>query len=493
MLLSNVAGKASFTIYIVYLILQTTMICSSLRALRTAYSNAQLTRIKAATTSTSANVLSRGPRSILADRMRSAIIQTFGLEYESQDPMVVPAGKPEFGDYQCNIAMMLAKKLGTKPQDIAKRLMDNIDTDNILAKDSLSIAGPGFINMKLDETYIKRKISAIYSDPTRLSIAPYDKPIRIVVDFSSPNIAKEMHVGHLRSTIIGDSISRILEFLGHDTVRINHVGDWGTQFGMLICFLKENHPKYYQACIEAKDDSQAVDSVPIKDLVEFYKAAKKRFDEDKAFEEASRGEVVKLQAGDVQSIRAWKAICHVSRVEFDKIYKMLDIKVEERGESFYNPMLKSVVDELEDRGIAVISEGASCIFLPGYKNSDGTPLPLIVKKTDGGYLYATTDLAAVKHRVNTEKANRVLYVTDIGQAQHFEMVYKAAELASLYDPKIVQLKHVPFGLVQGEDGKKFKSRAGDTVKLKDLLDEAVRIASEDMTKRLNKEVNVSII
>jgi len=257
---------------------------------------------------------------------------------------------------------------------------------------------------------------------------------------------------------------------------------------MLIRFLKENHPDYYRACIEANSDDQAVQKVPIKDLVEFYKAAKKRFDDDKVFEEASRGEVVKLQAGDPQSIRVWKAICHVSRVEFNKIYDMLDIKVEERGESFYNPMLKSVVDDLESRGISVVSEGASCIFLPGYKNGDGTPLPLIVKKSDGGYLYATTDLAAVKHRVQTEKADRILYITDIGQAQHFEMVYKAADLAGLYDSKKVQLKHVPFGLVQGEDGKKFKSRSGETVKLKDLLDEAVRIASEDMAKRLSKEV-----
>ena len=247
--------------------------------------------------------------------------------------------------------------------------------------------------------------------------------------------------------------------------------------------MKENHPDYFKACIESSDDETAMKSVPIKDLVEFYKAAKKRFDEDKNFEEASRSEVVQLQSGNPTSLRAWRAICQVSRVEFDKIYSLLNITVLERGESFYNPMLRDVVDDLVAKDVAVTSEGATCVFLPGYKNSDGTPLPLIVKKTDGGFLYATTDLAAIKHRVSQEKADRVLYVTDVGQAQHFEMVYKAANLAGYYDASKTQLKHVPFGLVQGEDGKKFKSRSGDTVKLKDLLDEAIRIASNDMAIR----------
>ena len=297
----------------------------------------------------------------------------------------------------------------------------------------------------------------------------------------------------MRSTIIGDSISKILEFLGNDILRINHVGDWGTQFGMLIRYLKENHPDYFKLCIEKNElltEDDAMAKVPIKDLVEFYKSAKKRFDEDKEFEEASRLEVVKLQNGDPQSLRAWKAICEVSRVEFNKIYELLDIKILERGESFYNPMLKSIVEELEASGLAVPSDGAVCIFLPGYKNGDGSPMPLIIKKSDGGYLYATTDLAAVRQRVHDEKADRVLYITDIGQSQHFEMVFKAAEASKLFQPDKVQLKHVPFGLVQGEDGKKFKSRSGETVKLKDLLDEAIRIAGEDLKLRRNSQEGI---
>jgi arginyl-tRNA synthetase len=310
--------------------------------------------------------LKRGPRSIVGDRVKAAIALSFGSEFDKQDPMVVPSGKPEYGDYQCNAAMILSKKLGLKPLDIANKIMENLVVDNVLSKESLSIAGPGFINMKLDHIYIKRKLIEMYRDPSRLSIAPYDKPTRIIVDFSSPNIAKEMHVGHLRSTIIGDSLSKILEFLGHDILRINHVGDWGTQFGMLIRFLKENHADYYKACIESDDDEAAMATVPIKDLVDFYKSAKKRFDSDKEFEEASRGEVVRLQAGDAQSLRAWKAICQVSRVEFNKIYELLRINVLERGESFYNPLLSGIVDRLEEKKIAVISEGATCIFLPGY-------------------------------------------------------------------------------------------------------------------------------
>ena len=257
-----------------------------------------------------------------------------------------------------------------------------------------------------------------------------------------------MHVGHLRSTIIGDSLSRLLEFNGHDVLRLNHVGDWGTQFGMLITYL----------------NSQGEGSRNISDLVQFYKAAKKRFDEDIEFQDTARNEVVKLQSGDKDSLKAWQDICDVSRVEFNKIYEMLDIEnLQERGESFYNPLLLEIVKELESSGLGEESQGALCVFLPGYKNLDGTPQPLIVRKSDGGFLYATTDMAAVKHRVNTEKADRILYVTDVGQSQHFEMIFKAADSAGFLekekDGSRVELKHVPFGLVQGEDGKKFKVSA----------------------------------
>jgi arginyl-tRNA synthetase len=223
--------------------------------------------------------------------------------------------------------------------------------------------------------------------------------------------------------------------------------------------------------------------VVIGDLVEFYKASKKRFDEDADFSKASKEEVVKLQSGDEGSLRAWTRICDVSRLEFSKIYERLDVHINERGESFYNPMLASLVKELEDGGSAVQSEGASCIFLPGYTNPDGTPQPMIIKKSDGGFLYATTDLAAIRQRVRDEKADRVLYVTDVGQSQHFEMVFKIARATNLVGDK-TELKHVPFGLVQGEDGKKFKSRSGDTVRLRDLLDQAVVTAEEGMLTRL---------
>ena len=300
------------------------------------------------------------------------------------------------------------------------------------------------------------------------------------MDFSSPNIAKEMHVGHLRSTIIGDTLSNCLTFAGHDVLRLNHVGDWGTQFGMLVEHLRDEYP---QALLNNQD-------VDLGDLVTLYKAAKKRFDVDEEFKARAREGVVKLQAGDAESLVAWESLCRASRVEYQKIYDRLNIVgLHERGESFYNPYLEDVITELQNLGLAVESEGATAVFLEGYANRDGSPLPMLVRKSDGGYNYATTDLAAVRHRVQFdpndggEKADRVLYVTDAGQSQHFEMVFAAARKAGFL-PDSVSLEHVPFGLVQGEDGKKFATRSGDTVKLKDLLDEAVRIAGEDIKSRM---------
>ena len=305
---------------------------------------------------------------------------------------------------------------------------------------------------------------------------------KVVVDFSSPNIAKEMHVGHLRSTIIGDTLSNVLTFAGHDVLRLNHVGDWGTQFGMLVEHLRDEYPEAL-----LNNNNQDVD---LGDLVTLYKAAKKRFDVDEEFKVRAREGVVKLQAGDAESLAAWESLCRASRVEYQKIYDRLNIVgLHERGESFYNPFLEGVVTELQNLGLAVESEGATAVFLEGYANRDGSPLPMLVRKSDGGFNYATTDLAAVRHRVQFdpneggEKADRVLYVTDAGQSQHFEMVFAAAKKAG-FVPDTVSLEHVPFGLVQGEDGKKFATRSGDTVKLKDLLDEAVRIAGEDIKSRM---------
>ena len=426
-------------------------------------------------------------RNILSERVRNALVEAFGDDGKEADTMLVPA-KPEFGDFQCNAALPLAKKLKEKPKDLAEKLMATLakDVHDVVA--TMDISGPGFINLHLSDSYVKNKLTAMLRDPERLAISPVTLKQRVIVDFSSPNIAKEMHVGHLRSTIIGDSLSRVLEFLGHDVLRLNHVGDWGTQFGMLIRFMQEKYPDITTTTTNGGPSKAVLGGAELGDLVEFYRAAKKRFDEDKEFEAAARAEVVKLQGGDEGSLQAWRAICDLSRIEFQKIYDMLQVQVEERGESFYNPMLPSIVQELETQGAAVQSEGATCVFVPGYTNPDGTPQPLIIKKSDGGFLYATTDLAAIRHRAKEEQADRVLYVTDVGQSQHFEMVFKAASSSGLVDSTKTELKHVPFGLVQGEDGKKFKTRSGDTVKLKDLLDEAIRIAEEDFSSRLQRSV-----
>jgi arginyl-tRNA synthetase len=302
----------------------------------------------------------------------------------------------------------------------------------------------------------------------------------VVVDFSSPNIAKEMHVGHLRSTIIGDCLARVLEFRGHPVLRLNHVGDWGTQFGMLITHLKQVAP-------EALETADAVD---LGDLVAFYRQAKARFDDDDAFQATSREEVVKLQGGDPVSLKAWGLLCDQSRREFQAIYDRLDIALRERGESFYNPYLQAVVDDLKAAGLLVIDDGAGCVFLEGVSGKDGQPLPLIVQKSDGGFNYATTDLAAIRYRFapvpEGDGAGRVIYVTDAGQASHFAGVFQVARRAGWIPPG-ASVEHVPFGLVQGDDGKKLKTRAGDTVRLKDLLDEAVERAEADLRRRLQEE------
>jgi len=403
--------------------------------------------------------------------------------FDMSDVMVTPATKLEFGDYQCNAAMGLAKHVGLSPRDCAMKIVEGIKPLIEGIMEEPDIAGPGFINLRFTSEYLSSSMKQMALDSDgRLAIPEAQQKKKIVVDFSSPNIAKEMHVGHLRSTIIGDTLSNVLTFAGHDVTRLNHVGDWGTQFGMLVEHLREEYP----AAIE-KENAENVD---LGDLVLLYKAAKQRFDKDEDFKVRAREGVVKLQAGDEESLNAWEALCAASRVEYQKIYDTLNIEgLEERGESFYNPYLNDVVSELEGMGLAVESEGAKAVFLDGFTNRDGTALPMLVRKSDGGFNYATTDLAAIKHRVQLddgEKADRVLYVTDAGQSQHFEMVFAAANLAK-FIPTDVSLEHVPFGLVQGEDGKKFATRSGDTVKLKDLLDEAVRIAGEDVTSRLESE------
>ena len=409
----------------------------------------------------------------LKEKLKQALGKAFGDDYADADPILVPASNPKFGDFQANMALSLAKKLGKKPRDIAQQVVDNLDVSDICEKPE--IAGPGFINLRLQISYLEAQLNSIQKD-SRLGVPTAKQPKREVVDFSSPNIAKEMHVGHLRSTIIGDAIARILEFRGHDVLRLNHVGDWGTQFGMLITNLREVSP-------EALTTANALD---IGDLVNFYKQAKKRFDEDEEFQEKSRNEVVKLQAGAEDTIHAWKLLCQQSRKEFQVIYDLLDIKVEERGESFYNPLLPEVVEDLDKAGLLESSDGAKVVFLEGFKNREGEPLPLIVQKSDGGYNYATTDLAALRHRIQKEEAKRLIYVTDAGQANHFAGVFQVANRAN-WIPEDVEIVHVPFGLVLGEDGKKLKTRSGETVRLRDLLDEAVSRCRNDLETRLKEE------
>jgi arginyl-tRNA synthetase len=387
--------------------------------------------------------------------------------------MVVASTNPKFGDYQCNLAMSLTKPLKSNPRAIATQIIDNLIIDEIC--ETPEIAGPGFINLRLKTDYLQIQLQKMLGDE-RLNIPKVNPNQKMIVDFSSPNIAKEMHVGHLRSTIIGDSIARVLEFQGHEVLRLNHVGDWGTQFGMLITYLKEVYP-------DALTTANALD---LGDLVEFYRQAKVRFDQDETFKETSRQEVVRLQAGAEDSRRAWQLLCEQSRREFQLIYDDLGIKLTERGESFYNQFLPQIVEELDKIGLLVENQGAKCVFLEGFTNKEGEPLPLIVQKTDGGYNYATTDLAALRHRIETEKATRIIYVTDAGQSNHFMQFWQVAKRAG-WIPENVELVHVAFGVVKGEDGKKLKTRSGETVRLRELLDEAVNYAKKDLETRIKAE------
>ena len=409
----------------------------------------------------------------LKNAVSDALVKAFGEDCKDTDPLVVQASNPKFGDYQSNVALSLTKILKKNPRVIAQELIDALDVAELC--ETPTIAGPGFINFTLKPSYLETLLKELQQSD-RLGVETVSEPQKVVVDFSSPNIAKEMHVGHLRSTIIGDSIARVLEFRGQDVLRLNHVGDWGTQFGMLITYLKEAYP----------DALTKADALDIGDLVAFYKKAKIRFDEDEAFKEASRKQVVALQSGDEESRQAWQLLCDQSRREFQKIYDTLDIKITERGESFYNPYLADVVKDLDKTGLLEEDAGAQCVFLEGFKNKDGDRLPLIVQKSDGGFNYATTDLAAIRYRIKEDGAERIVYVTDSGQAGHFAQVFQVAKRANFLTDD-VDAVHVPFGLVQGEDGKKLKTRSGETIKLKDLLDEAVIRSRADIEKRLKED------
>lgn len=405
---------------------------------------------------------------LLVDLFTQAAKQAFP-ELESANMDIAQSTNEKFGHYQCNSPMKLAKILGKAPRAIADALTQHLDKAGVIL--STEIAGPGFINIVLLPKFLEERTTTIVHDP-HLGIDLHKPPQRIVIDFSSPNIAKEMHVGHLRSTIIGDSLARLFEFLGDSVLRINHVGDWGTAFGMLIAYLKENHPEILKGA-----------PTTLQNLMEWYKKSKQQFDEDAEFKKRSQLQVVALQGGEPEALAAWKIICEISRTSFQEIYDILDIKLQERGESFYNPLLPGIVKELESKGLITISDGAKCMFLEGFVNRDGDPLPLMVQKSDGGYNYDTTDMAAIKQRIFDEKGERLIYVTDSGQGVHFQQVFAAAEKAGYLDPQKVRVDHVPFGLVLGNDGKKFKTRSGDTEKLIDLLNNAVIKALEILHER----------
>jgi arginyl-tRNA synthetase len=383
------------------------------------------------------------------------------------------------GDYQCNVAMPLFQKLKAanalpggvaSPQQVAQAIIDNVPKDNPVLCD-LTVNGPGFVMSRIKEEFLERGVNEIVrrGAPPKPKCADNDDDgsnSTVVVDFSSPNIAKEMHVGHLRSTIIGEAVCRILEYTGKSVKRVNHVGDWGTQFGMLIQYLKEEYPDFHQ------------DVPNITDLTAFYKNAKSRFDESAEFKKISQLNVVELQAGDEECRKIWQVLCDVSRKEFEKVYDRLDITVEECGESFYNDKIPPVIEEFMSRGMISVEEGgAKCVFVPNFK------IPLMLQKSDGGYGYDSTDMAAIKYRLHDLKARQIVYITDFTQGDHFQMVFAAAKKIGWVDDDSHRLDHIGFGTVQGEDGKRFKTRSGDTVRLVDLLDEAVSRMEASLRER----------
>lgn len=400
-------------------------------------------------------------------------------------PIISPCNNPKFGDYQCNNAMPLFATFKGKedapfknPREIATAILDALPESPLISE--TSIAGPGFINARVSTEWLSKELQGLLRNGSSSWAPPLPQGReKVIVDFSSPNIAKEMHVGHLRSTIIGDTICRLLEFSGAHVLRLNHVGDWGTQFGMLIEFLKEETGGSPENASKAVGDLQA-----------FYKKAKAKFDEDEDFKLRAQKAVVKLQGGDPESLALWRGICDVSRREFDSLYKRLGVELEERGESFYNALIPDVLAELEENKVSILSDGAMCVFPKGKDgeiDTDGTPL--IVQKSDGGFNYASTDLTAIKQRLFTENADWIIYVTDVGQQSHFKMVFETAERAGWLEAGAragrgaPRIDHVGFGLVLGEDGKRFRTRSGEVVRLVDLLDEAKKRCLAQLEER----------
>ena len=394
-------------------------------------------------------------QALLSEKVSQAMIAA-GAPADCE-PQVRQSAKAQFGDYQANGIMAVAKKLGQAPRQLAEQVLQHLDLTGIASK--VEIAGPGFINIFIDGRWLAQQVEQALTQP-RLGVTAVT-PQTIVVDYSAPNVAKQMHVGHVRSTIIGDAAVRTLEFLGHKVIRANHVGDWGTQFGMLIAWLEKQQSEHHE-------------EIALADLEEFYREAKRAYDEDEAFAERARGYVVKLQGGDEYCRAMWKKLVDITMAQNQLVYDRLNVTLTRKdvmGESLYNDMLPGIVADLKAKGLAQESEGATVVFLNEFQNKEGEPMGVIIQKKDGGYLYTTTDIACAKYRYETLHADRVLYYIDSRQHQHLMQAWTIVRKAG-YVPESVPLEHHAFGMMLGKDGRPFKTRSGGTIKLADLLDEA---------------------
>jgi arginyl-tRNA synthetase len=407
------------------------------------------------------------PREVLADRVQQALSAAFGADFAGTDPVIRPSA---FADYQSNVALPLARQLGRPPRELAGQIAAHLDPASVIGQ--AEVSGPGFINLTLRDDWIGGQATAMLAEP-RLGVPLTDPGQRVVVDYSSPNVSKEMHVGHLRTTVVGDAVVRVLEYLGHTVVRANHLGDWGTQFGMLIEYLL------------AVGEQAALEQLAAGEINAFYQAAQARFEADPAFADAARRRVVALQGGDPGTLRLWRLLVDGSKQYYNTIYQRLGVTLTDADlapESFYNPMLADVCAELEADGIAVISDGALVAFPPGFTGRDGEPLPMILRKSDGGYGYDTTDLAAIRYRIRDLKADRLIYLVAAEQSLHFQLLFAVARQAGWLTGEI-SAEHAVIGLVSGADGKRIRTRSGGQVKLITLIDEAIERAAAVIADR----------
>jgi arginyl-tRNA synthetase len=405
------------------------------------------------------------PQLILTERVQQALAAAFGAEFADADPLIRHS---QFADFQANVALSLGKRLRRQPREVAQAIAAELAG----FPGTVEISGPGFLNITLDDGWIAEQADKVRADP-RLGVGHITPPQTVVVDYSAPNAAKEMHVGHLRTTIVGDSLARMHEHLGNHVIRQNHLGDWGTPFGMLIEHLLDIGEDAAVAQLEAGEGT------------EFYQAARVKFDSGDDFKSRARERVTTLQSGDPETVRLWHVFMNATIRYFNKIYSMLGVTLTDAdiaGESMYNSMLAKTCDDLEESGVAVHSEGALCVFPPGFTGSDDRPLPLIIRKSDGGYGYASTDMAAIRYRVHDLKADRILYVVGADQSLHFQMVFAAARQAG-WLPETVSAEHIQIGMMLGADGRRFKTRSGESVKLMDLLTEAVDRAKTAIAER----------